>query len=82
MLFLKPLVDFWSVLTGTVHPLDKNILHENPHRLNLDYPPPAFIGDIRRARIIVLKKCGGYNRERVEEEFNDPARPDLYRECL
>jgi hypothetical protein len=35
----------------------------------VDYPPPAFVGDVTRAKIIVLAANGGYDTAVTPNEF-------------
>jgi hypothetical protein len=82
--FAEPLVAFWGKLKETVHPVDRAVLTRNMHQhtLNLAYPPPAFVGDIRRARIFVLKANGGYDEAETAHEFASPGSAELYRQRL
>ena len=72
------LVRHWRKLTGKtrlngkevyVHPDDLKVLRDHPGRFNLDYPPPAYVGDIVRAPVVMLLTNGGYNREGTKNEF-------------
>jgi hypothetical protein len=51
------------------------------HGFNLDFPPPAFIGDVITAPIIILQNNGGYNAS-TPAEFPDSAAHDEYRNML
>jgi hypothetical protein len=59
---------FWRRLEGSVHPDDETVLSTHHHTFNLDYPPPAFIGDVDNAPVIILMANGGYG-SRTKEEF-------------
>jgi hypothetical protein len=65
----EPLVDFWSELRGTVHPYDRETLEKWPHTLRTEFPAPAFVGDIRSARVFVLYANGGYDPVGTRKEF-------------
>jgi len=51
------------------HPEDVELLSSMPHSFNLDYPAPAFVGNILRAKTIILSANGGYRKERTPKEF-------------
>jgi hypothetical protein len=57
--------EFWAQLNGSIHPLDIPYFKkaEGKHSFNLDYPPPAFIGDVDNAKVIVLMASGGFGKE-------------------
>lgn len=78
----EPLVAFWSKLIDTIHPADKDVLVRERHSLNIAYPPPAFIGDVRQARLFVLYANGGYDEERSLLEFEKSGSVEAYRERL
>lgn len=41
------LANYWARLEESVHPDDRTVFREHPeHGFNLDFPPPAFIGDV------------------------------------
>lgn len=74
---------FWQRLVGTVHPDDESVFAVHPgHSFNLDFPPPAFIGDIDEAPVIVLMSNGGFRAGVTEAEFPDAAAVSEYREWL
>lgn len=63
----------WSQINGPVHPEDAAIFQGAAnHSFNLQFPPPAFVGNID-APIIVLMSNGGYKAGLTEEEFPDAA---------
>ena len=64
--------DFWRDLTGVVHPADQAVLDARTHSFNLDYPPPAFIGD-PDAPVVLRYANGGYSETVTPQEFEDPA---------
>ena len=66
-----------------MHPDDVSEFEKYPnHGFNLDFPPPAFIGDIVNAPVIILDNNGGYNSELTPGEFPDPKAYDEHREML
>lgn len=66
-----------------IHPWDKTCLTNYNHGcFNLDYPPPAFIGDIVNAKVIILLLNGGYDSAATPAEFPNPAAEAAYRERL
>jgi hypothetical protein len=80
----EPLVEYWSALAGTIHPEDEPIFEQyrNQHTINTDFPPPAFVGDVRRARIFVLLANGGWDDLRTPEEFSSRGSAEEYRKRL
>jgi hypothetical protein len=70
--------NFWAQLRTSVHPEDEPIFRAHPeHDFNLDFPPPAFVGDLA-APIIVLMSNGAYKRGRTEAEFPDEIAVSAY----
>ncbi len=64
------LVEFWSRLNGAIHPDDVSTFANFPsHGFNLDYPPPAYWGDVRNAPILILDNNGGYDPNETPAEF-------------
>ena len=59
----------WSRLEGNVHPDDLPIFDRHPHSFRINFPPPAFIGNIDTAPIVILMANGGYNEEGTPKEF-------------
>jgi hypothetical protein len=82
--FAEPLVKFWSKLTGTIHPDDQAVFEEwnGDHPFNTGYPPPAFIGNIRTARVFVLKANGGFGPCTTRLEFQAEGTAERYRQAL
>ena len=69
---------FWRKLDldQTVHPLDREMLAAETHDFRTREPPPAFVGDIERAPVIVLCSHGGWTPETSKEFLqlnNSPA---------
>lgn len=60
---------FWQKLDGNVHPDDAPVLATHRHSFNLDYPPPAFIGDIDNAPVVILFANGGFDAAVTPTEF-------------
>jgi hypothetical protein len=77
----EPLIDFWSELRGTVHPRDQEILEGSPNTLRTQFPGPAFVGDIRSARVFFLYANGGYDPVRTPKEF-EKISAEEYRQRL
>lgn len=70
---------FWRRLSGAVHPEDAPIFaRSTDHTFNLDYPPPAFIGDIENAPIVVLMANGGFDPIETPREFACPGTQEAY----
>ncbi|KUF10415.1 hypothetical protein AVJ23_13540 [Pseudoponticoccus marisrubri] len=66
-----------------VHPQDQAILAgPDAGCFNLDYPPPAFIGDIVNAKVVILLLNGGFDPEVTPAEFPDTASEVAYRDRL
>lgn len=77
------LAEFWGQLEDSVHPDDKRVLEEDQnHAFNLDFPPPAFIGDIVNARVIILDNNGGFSPSLTPTEFPDEEACQEYRDRL
>jgi hypothetical protein len=68
----RRLADYWARLEHSVHPDDADLLrqHHN-HGLNLDYPPPAYVGDIVNAPVVILDNNGGFRADVTPSEFPD-----------
>lgn len=80
---IKDIVTYWSQLTGNVHPDDERIFRRRGHQgFNLDYPPPAFIGDIANAPVVILLNHGGYDADMTPREFVNERASDEYRAAL
>jgi len=60
---------FWRRLENSVHPEDEFFFRQNSHTFNLDFPPPAFIGDVDNARVVILELNGGYCPKMTPAEF-------------
>ncbi|MDP2818346.1 MAG: hypothetical protein Q8O29_08710 [Polaromonas sp.] len=73
---------YWSKVRqtkqGWAHPDDEDLLGREPHTFNLDFPPPAFVGDIENAKIIVLAANGGYSASVTPGEFAAIGAADRY----
>lgn len=80
---IKELSEYWSQMDGAVHPADVSEFRLFPdHGFNLDFPPPAFVGDVINAPVIILDNNGGYSDLRTPTEFPDLAAHDEYRDML
>jgi hypothetical protein len=77
----EPLIEFWSELRGTVHPQDEEIIEEWPNTLRCEYPGPAFVGDVRNARVFFLYANGGYDPVGTPKEF-EKISTEEYRDRL
>lgn len=73
---------FWRRLEAAVHPDDEQVVRSQPHTFNLDFPPPAFIGDVDNAPIVVLMANGGYDPRGTPSEFPDQSDYAEYRDWL
>jgi hypothetical protein len=79
----KELSDYWGRLTSSIHPDDTETFRTiKNHGFNLDFPPPAFIGDIINARVIILDNNGGYKSDMTPHEFPDQEAHAEYRWAL
>ena len=77
------IAEYWAGLQGSVHPDDLDLFGRNAeHGFNLDYPPPAFIGDVVNAPILVLDNNGGFNPTVTPSEFPDEAAHAEFRSRL
>ena len=85
------LVEHWSRLadgadsekTGPfAHPDDAELFRTRAHSFNLDFPPPAFIGDILNAPVVMLDANGGYHPSATPWEFSQPGAIERYLDCL
>jgi hypothetical protein len=61
---------FWQRLEGEVHPDDAPVLASNRHSFNLDFPPPAFVGNVDTARVFILRNNGGFDALETAREFS------------
>lgn len=52
------------------------------HGFDLEYPPPAYIGDILNAPILILDNNGGFDAKMTPAEFPDPHAHDEFRAAL
>jgi hypothetical protein len=80
------LSNYWSKLrktpNGWIHPDDElTLLHER-HSFNLDFPPPAFVGNVKSARVIILAANGGYDPVVTPSEFAGAGSSAAYVERL
>ena len=74
---------FWKRLSGTIHPDDASVFEAHQgHGFNLAYPPPAFVGDVDNAPIVVLMSNGGYKPSQTEAEFPDAHSASVFRRWL
>jgi hypothetical protein len=68
-----PIIEFRRRLEGSAHREDELLFKQFPeyrNRFNLHFPPPAFIGDIKHAPIIILMANGGCSDiDRLNREF-------------
>jgi len=79
----KELAKYWSCLSDAVHPCDLDTFGRvSDHGFNLQFPPPAFIGDIVNAPVIILENNGWYDRHMTPGEFPDLKACDEFREML
>lgn len=77
------LAKYWGQLEDSVHPDDKHVFaKEEDHGFNLDFPPPAFIGDVVNAQVIILDNNGGFNPRLTPAEFPDEEACEEYRYSL
>jgi hypothetical protein len=65
------IVEFWRQCSGAIHPTDADVLATAPSLFNLDFPPPAYVGDIENAKVILLNGNGGYKPAVTPREFPD-----------
>ncbi len=63
---------FWQKLDGPVHPEDRLVLASHYHTFDLRFPPPAFIGDIENAPVVILDANGGLAADLERTEFTKP----------
>ena len=88
-----PLVRHWRKLTGKtrlngkdvyVHPDDMDVFRDckRDDYFNLDYPPPAYVGDVVGAPVIMLLTNGGYSSEGTKNEFSKRGAAKRYLDCL
>jgi hypothetical protein len=67
--------EYWSKLQrtslGWIHPDDERVLTQSSTSFNFDFPPPAFVGDVITARVIILAANGGYDPVITPGEFSN-----------
>jgi hypothetical protein len=68
--------EHWRQLEHAIHPADVKFF-PNP-AFDLAYPPPAFIGDVDHAPVVILLSHGGYDPIRTPEEFDAPGDVETY----
>jgi hypothetical protein len=71
------IVRHWSHLSDAVHPSDAPVFYANKHSFNLEFPPPAFIGDIINAPVILLDANGGFDPIVTPNEFRVRTRSGI-----
>lgn len=76
------LVEHWRQLDDAVHPSDASVFNSCPHTFNLDWPPPAYIGDVFNAPFVLLMMNGGYDPKMTPAEFPNRAAIDRFIELL
>jgi hypothetical protein len=76
------IVRHWRGLDGAVHLEDRPIFERSEHTFNLDFPPPAYLGDIVNAPFVLLMKNGGYKPTETPEEFADSGAVERYLDHL
>ena len=85
------LVEHWSRLADGAeskkqapfaHPDDAELFRTHEHSFNLDFPPPAFIGDILNAPVVMLDANGGYRPRATRWEFSKPDAIERYLDRL
>lgn len=77
---MKSLASYWSALRGTIHPDDEATFADNSeHGFDLSFPPPAFIGDVANAPIIILDNNGGFDPIMTPSEFRSMGAADGFR---
>ena len=76
------IVQHWRKLSGAVHPDDLYAFKNHQHSFNLDFPPPAYIGDIDNAPVVLLDANGGYDAVVTPNEFSQPDSFEKYMDML
>ena len=80
---LNEIAEYWSEMAGTVHPADKAFFPKaDEHGFKLDFPPPAFVGDVVNAPVIILGNQGGWDAKLTPPEQLEPDSADRYRDML
>lgn len=79
---MSTLVEHWRRLEGAVHPDDARLFVSHPHTFNLDWPPPAYVGDVDNAPVVLLMMNGGYNPSMTPREFEADGAVDRYLDML
>jgi len=80
---IESIVDYWTELDRSVHPRDRSTFDQfGDHGFNLEFPPPAYIGDIMNAPIIILENNGGFGADRTPAEFPDKKAHEEFRAML
>jgi len=77
----EPLIKFWSELSEGepyIHPRDEQVVRRFSDCLKTEYPPPAFIGDVRGARVFLLWGNGGFHPQRTIQEFAAPGSAEKF----
>jgi len=80
---MKSLAAYWSALRDTIHPDDEATFADNSeHGFDLSFPPPAYIGDVENAPIIILDNNGGFDPTMTPNEFRTTGAADGFRRNL
>jgi len=71
---IQSIARYWALLRKSTsglwfHPEDEQVFSDHSHTFNLDFPPPAFVGDVINAKVIVLTANGGYDPAVTPAEF-------------
>ena len=66
---VSSIVAHWRACKGPIHPADNHLAPEMRTIFNLDYPPPAFVGDVEKAPVILLNGNGAYDPGITPAEF-------------
>lgn len=78
------LTDFWKRIDGPVHPDDRPVFekwasaHEGRVPFDLNFPPPAFWGDVEKAPVFILENNGGFKPGETEQEYLDALQVDRH----
>ena len=79
---ISSLVQHWRKLSGAIHLDDLSVFTSHQHSFNLDFPPPAYIGDIENAPVVLLDANGGYDPSITPMEFSKSGFLEKYIELL
>jgi hypothetical protein len=79
---MSMLLNHWRQLEDQIHPLDKPVFDSAAHSFNLQFPPPAYVGDLENAPVVLLEANGGFDPIVTPSEFLDQGAVERFIDFL